>query len=502
MIRSLRIKRFLGAENVTYTFSPGVTLITGPNGSGKTTILEGLQWSIWGKNARSADIGTETTIKTEKTTLTRTVNKSGEAVTYNSTKTSKTKILGEVTEEFGDYSAWSNTMLINGKTVGRFFKIGNSDRWALIAKIVGAEEFYKSKQVALEQARLCRDKVVALEEKKRNSEYNCRHIQTSITRACGYSMEYEELEAFDPEALLEEEITAKAGLNQEAASFPSFEDAIQRLQIAQGNLQIELLDIQEELCKECKQPLQDKRVAILEKMSSIKDELAEVRAAYAESKSRYNKHRDNIRAISAKREERNRAEGRKERCEQNWENWDGEIITGIAEYIRELTARDTISDELEAKRKEKEVFSMSAEALEKAGDMLIGKVIVSLTSIANTFLETIESKIRVEISCSGRAIYIKTNLPGESYENCSSGEQRRIDLCMTFALASIVSEIGRIPEESPYVIDEAFDSLDEQGIAAVLLLACKLAETRQVFLVSHTIPAVAASIGVVPIQLG
>jgi ABC-type bacteriocin/lantibiotic exporter with double-glycine peptidase domain len=73
---------------------------------------------------------------------------------------------------------------------------------------------------------------------------------------------------------------------------------------------------------------------------------------------------------------------------------------------------------------------------------------------------------------------------------------------MTFALASIVAEIGRIPMESPYVIDEAFDSLDEQGSAAVLLLACKLAETRQVFLVSHTTPVIAASVGVIPIQLG
>lgn len=502
MIKSLKIKSFLGAKDTSFDFSTGVTLITGPNGSGKTTLLEALQWSIWGKNARAAEVGTETTIYTDKTVLTRVVNKSGESVVHNNVKTSKTKILGEINDEFGEYQAWSNTMLINSRTVGRFFKITNSERWTLIAKIVGAEEFYKSRQVALDQARACKERVRYLEEKERNSDWSKRSLQGNIDRISNYTVTYEEPPPFDMEMSAEEEVAAKQELKEEAAKTPVFEGKTQELQIKLGELQIELLNVQEELCRTCNQPLQDKRIEIMNKISEVKEALAEVRLQYSESRSCLNKIRAKISDVSERRAKQRDMEESRARALRNWETWDSEIISSMSEYVKELAIRDSIREEIKAEQSKVTISTLSAESLGVAGGLLIKKVIESLTAIANSLLESIESHIRISIDCTDRNIVIKTNLPGEDYANCSSGEQRRIDLCVTFALSSIVAEIGRIPQESPYIIDEAFDSLDEQGIAAVLLLACKLAETRQVFLVSHTIPAVAASIGVVPIQLG
>src|SRR6059036_2687931 len=51
----LRLVNFRQHADTELEFGPGVTGIVGPNGSGKTTILEGIAWAMYGTQAVRGD---------------------------------------------------------------------------------------------------------------------------------------------------------------------------------------------------------------------------------------------------------------------------------------------------------------------------------------------------------------------------------------------------------------------------------------------------------------
>jgi exonuclease SbcC len=51
----LRLQNFRQFRQADITFSPGLTAIIGPNGSGKTTILEAITWALYGENRKTRD---------------------------------------------------------------------------------------------------------------------------------------------------------------------------------------------------------------------------------------------------------------------------------------------------------------------------------------------------------------------------------------------------------------------------------------------------------------
>jgi hypothetical protein len=107
----------------------------------------------------------------------------------------------------------------------------------------------------------------------------------------------------------------------------------------------------------------------------------------------------------------------------------------------------------------------------------------------NLYLEQIGSPLRINLNLEDDKLQILTSGTGApDYDACSSGQQRRIDLCLLLAMSHVAAEVGTLPQSAPLFIDEAFDTLDESGREALVQLALVLSETRQVFLVSHVDP--------------
>src|SRR2546426_9547467 len=54
-LRRLRLLNFRQHADTELEFGPGITGIIGPNGSGKTTILEAIAWALYGAQAVRGD---------------------------------------------------------------------------------------------------------------------------------------------------------------------------------------------------------------------------------------------------------------------------------------------------------------------------------------------------------------------------------------------------------------------------------------------------------------
>ena len=57
MLTTLILTNFQKHAHLTHTFKPGLTLVTGPNWSGKTTILRAVLYALFGTSAVNVKAG-------------------------------------------------------------------------------------------------------------------------------------------------------------------------------------------------------------------------------------------------------------------------------------------------------------------------------------------------------------------------------------------------------------------------------------------------------------
>jgi DNA repair exonuclease SbcCD ATPase subunit len=112
-----------------------------------------------------------------------------------------------------------------------------------------------------------------------------------------------------------------------------------------------------------------------------------------------------------------------------------------------------------------------------------------IQAFANYYMEQIGSSIRLVLEYQQGKLVVTTS-GGYEYLSLSEGEKRRLDLCLVLAMSQVAAETGTVPASAPLIVDEAFDTLDADGVAALISLACVVAQRRQVLLISHAEPDV------------
>ena len=120
----------------------------------------------------------------------------------------------------------------------------------------------------------------------------------------------------------------------------------------------------------------------------------------------------------------------------------------------------------------------------------------AFTRLANGFLERIAlGRFEVKVAGSrelanGRqkqeAALAVEGLPGSRsrYESMSGGERRRIDIALLLALGELAREYSGT-QPGPLFLDEALDSLDAHGRAAVVEVLAEMGTARPIILISH-----------------
>lgn len=522
MISSISIKRFGIHEEREFELSPGVTLLIGGNGTGKTTIVQALVWAIWGKPLRPFELAAGAEVKlrfdsppavdgTRPWNLVRRITARGESVDLLGSfqNSNKTRAAESLESLFGQWDAWKRTLHATGKSVSRFSTGTAGDKFEHLVAITGADMF----DTAATALKLHLDEfdggplALAITENTK-ADQACaaayriiqRHKEESTN--VGVCAPVEQLQArFDE---LSAQLSA-ATANEDAAGnhYREARKREEQVELRMRTVDRKFMATTRGTCETCNQsvPLPGDE-AIQKELDTLRAEYRElnkIRAQHERTWSEANAYKgrlfSGLQPISKELNEATASEWMLSKIEKERVQRIHELLTARSGLLQ----TSSCLDELNAQRQK---ILAAGQVIKGARRRHLMGYVVRIENFANYYLTTIGSKLRVKLSFDKNKLNIGVSgVGGKDYESISSGEQRRVDICLILAMGQAAAETGTVPSSAPLVIDEAFDTLDADGIEALISLACEIAKTRQVILISHAEPGVPTDPGVWKINL-
>jgi DNA repair exonuclease SbcCD ATPase subunit len=94
----------------------------------------------------------------------------------------------------------------------------------------------------------------------------------------------------------------------------------------------------------------------------------------------------------------------------------------------------------------------------------------------------------VQVELEKERLKLSTQLPGKTvgHQVRSSGERRRVDLAIQFALSDLAASLSPHGHPSLLILDEVLDTLDPLATRRVLTLLEELSETRTIWVTTHS----------------
>lgn len=527
MIKAISIKHFGIHESREFELSPGVTLLIGGNGTGKTTLVQAIVWAIWGKTLRpfELDAGTEVRLQLPEArlavdgdpkappvwNLTRRITSRGESVDLlgSFTNSNKTRAAEALESLFGLWEAWKRTLYVTGKTVSRFATGTPSDKFNHLVAITGADMF----DTAAEQLKVHLDefdngpfRTATNDANTASSALGVERNNLNKHRATAPRSELlapvEELQArFDE--ITAQLVEAEATVTTTVAAYLAASEAMKLAELRMRTAEKQHMGTTRGTCATCNQPV------------PLPGD-AELQQTYVQLRQEYEARWSACRQAESTW---NAATGYKYTLHRKLDPVTKELnnATNAAWQLARIE-KDTIAhvqELLAAKVQTKEAVEFVDALQVQRGRILAARTVITnarkrhlmgyvtrIESFANYYLTATGSKLRVQLSFDKNKLNIGVSgVGGKDYESISSGEQRRVDICLILAMGQAAAETGTVPSTTPLVIDEAFDTLDADGVEALINLACEIAKTRQVILISHADPAVPVDPGVWKINL-
>ncbi len=517
ILEYLKLKNFMRWEVFERDFeSPSMTLITGDNGAGKSSIGEGVVWTLYGDTVRGsspvngrecqgvvrANVGgaqysIERTRKGKETSL-----KFSKAES-NLTGLTNTETQRRIDAVFGSYERFVSTRIFSSEHVARFAAATDKGRKQIIEQMKGLEQFDRANTLVKNDLRKVEAEVMKLEVVAARAEGQVQAAESRLNSL------------HPPDAL-----TTPESLEDVRMKLRAQAEETKKLDAVYNNLRAEAQKMDHEVgiassalstfqkhfsktrsisynCPTCggawtKAQMDEHQVGIVKltaeceiltqtlvsktrQLAELAEDVSAVKAGLDVSKAALS----SLTTHGLRLEEISLAQSRHTR----------DLEEATAEHLR---AHQTYQDALQSTIATK-VRVQGLEAVETilglrgARTMLFGKYLSQIQTSANVVLSTMGSDLRVKVSgkatqASGKeidAVSVEvTGAGGGIYKGGSRGERSLIDIALLLGLAELQTTPGLM------FFDELFDSLDETNIDRVSLYLNSLT-SHQVIVVSH-----------------
>lgn len=535
LVREIQIKGFNSYKTPAKLSLPptGIVLVTGDNGAGKSTWPEAVSYGGWGKTLRGespwrqGEKGT-VALKTEDFQISRTKTKLSFSTGAEAGKfETKAQAQAALDSHTGlSWEVWKRVHVFSSSDANNFSLATDGERKRLIEFMLGTNKFDQA-------LKLLRDDMRVLTSREQQLEYDLGRVQLRKSNQLQRLDDAEKWLAETQQRITEEDPTDLKSLRdelfnveaqieklREQALVLKQQKALASIEVERAERKVE--DTQRSVdrfksgdCPTCSRPMdaddlaelsatvelakkqalrervdmEDSVLDIEESLSDLRERAKDAQTARDDIRSRLAASEDQKRRFELQSQQVEKFKKRRVEMEESLRSRQEELAQiGVEEQAVKKRAAATAS-ELKVLRVAESVLGLKGVRVH-----IMGKVLQGIEDVANVWLGSISKGLSLEIKpykekkTGGVTDAIALNVVHpegtRSYKSCSAGERRRVDISVLMALAEVASATYGV--EGTLWLDEVFDSLDSDGVAAVCQTLPRIAEQRPVVVITHS----------------
>ena len=541
--KEIRYKNFLSSGNYFTTIPLNKnkdTLIIGANGAGKSTILDALTFSLFGKPFRKINKGQLVNSVNEKDTkveiefnINKTkykvirgikpnifeIYKNGKKLNEDCSANDQQKALETQILKL-NYKSFTQIVILGSASFVPFMQLSTSHRREVIEDLLDIKVFSTMSDLLKEKIKVSKDNLKVLELKKESvgdkivmqkqfirsieeeGENDIRKKQESIVTCDEESANYQKR--------IENLISQVSSKEKEVQRYISSSDTIKKLSSFKTKIQTKKQTSNEHLslfqknkvCPTCTQDIEESfrvnKIDHLQKViSKYQTNLTEIETAITEEEEREQKFLGLQREITKLQNETSQLNIRvsnsnklRKSLEKEIQSITDKLENRTSENVKLSEYKDSLKQilkDLEQVREEFEYFQQSHILLKDDGvkSGIIRKYLPLINKQVNDYLQRMDFFINFVLDEEFNE-KIQTPIHEKfSYSSFSEGEKMRIDLALLFTWREI-ARLKNSVSTNLLILDEVFDSsLDGFGTDEFLKIVRYVIKDANVFIISH-----------------
>lgn len=529
----MRVQDILACDFIPYQrldlrLAPtGLTLVTGRNGAGKSTIPEALAWALYGKTIRGA-VHKKASVTVTLTQGARECKvlrlkdgRTGEltfSVDGNQlTAATVSETQRRICDVIGTWERFCFTRVFTREFATKFGSATDKERKELLEEVLGLGHFDRASALARQRVATTTQALTVAKSNAALLEGTVGEAKRSVEEACVGLGDTAEMERSLKAATASLAEAQKRGASlrevlKDAVSV--LDEAKSRRMDLRRQLEYSLLPAVDKItarlaeiermkhCPSCDQDVgEDHKAIIRHRMilsrEGVEKEVARVTSDLVDADAVLSEAQENYAILSGKtsanssvvqdlgRDIQNltmRLQVEKVR-EESAVKARAALAAAIAKSQKLRETVDLLLDQLAV-----EEAAVDALGIRGARVMLLARALGRLEAETNRVLQRLGLGMQIRLAAQAQLRSGKTvdtleirveGAGGGDYCACSSGERARIDVALLLGLAAVADDAGFV------VFDEVFDALDREGVERVSMYLEELAQTRQVIVITH-----------------